>query len=100
MSSVSVRYTENTQLILRKMERKVRVMKLFAKTSVIVFVVTVAVLVIGLLGLAVGSIWGVAGTFDTWPVWALTFWRAVLTIFVVDLIPFGLSVIYLQDDHQ
>jgi hypothetical protein len=82
------------------MERKVRVMKLFAKTSVIVFVVTVAVLVIGLLGLAVGSIWGVAGTFDTWPVWALTFWRAVLTIFVVDLIPFGLSVIYLQDDHQ
>lgn len=62
LSSVSVRYTENTQLILRKMERKVRVMKLFAKTSVIVFVVTVAVLVIGLLGLAVGSIWGVAGT--------------------------------------
>jgi hypothetical protein len=75
-------------------------MKLFAKTSVIVFVVTVVVLVLGLLGLAVDSIWGVTGPFDTWPVWALTFWRLVLTIFVVDLIPFGLGVIYLQDDHQ
>lgn len=74
-------------------------MKLFAKTSVIVFVVTVAVLVIGLLGLAVGTIWGVVGPFDTWPVWALTLWRVVLTILVVDLIPFGLGVIYLQDDH-
>lgn len=75
-------------------------MRLFAKTSVIVFVVTVTVLILGLLGLVVGSIWGVAGPFDTWPVWSLTFWRAVLTIFVVDLIPFGLSVIYLQDDNQ
>lgn len=74
-------------------------MKLFAKTSVIVFVVTVAVLVIGLLGLAVGTICGVVGPFDTWPVWALTLWRVVLTILVVDLIPFGLGVIYLQDDH-
>lgn len=74
-------------------------MKLFAKTSVIVFVVTVAVLVIGLLGLVVGTIWGVVGPFDTWPVWALTLWRVVLTILVVDLIPFGLGFIYLQDDH-
>lgn len=75
-------------------------MRLFAKTSVIVFAITVTVLILGLLGLVVGSIWGVVGPFNTWPVWALTLWRAVLTIFVVDFIPFGLSVIYLQDDHQ
>ena len=72
-------------------------MRLFAKTSVIVFAITVTVLILGLLCLVVGSIWGVVGPFNTWPVWALTLWRVILTIFVVDLIPFGLGVIYLQD---
>jgi hypothetical protein len=33
-------------------------------------------------------------------VWFLTFWRVFLTILVVDLIPFGLGVIYLQESNK
>lgn len=75
-------------------------LRFFAKASVTVFVVTVAVLVLVLLGMLVGSIWGFGGTIDKWPVWFLTFWRVFLTILVVDLIPFGLGVIYLQESNK
>ena len=75
-------------------------LRFLAKASVTVFVVTVAVLVLGVLGFGIASIWGFGVTIDKWPVWFLTFWRVFLTILVVDLIPFGLGVIYLQESNK
>lgn len=72
----------------------------FAKASVMVFAGVVAVLMVVLLGIAVSTIWGVAGTFDTWPVWLLTVCRVFLTVLVVDFVPAGLSVIYLLDSNE
>lgn len=71
-----------------------------AKSSVMVFLVAVAACLLVLLGFVVASIWGVAGTIDTWPVWLLTVCRVVLTVLVADFIPFGLSVMYLQDYYK